>query len=227
MGKVQFQVDGLDSNLPSIFNQDVTFDGNVDAASISIGGTDILGVIPPGPAYSTDAPVSPTVGQVWIDSDSSVTAYDMSQYALSDSASLTGIPTAPTASTGTNTTQVATTAFVASAISNISVSSVNPVFSYTGTLTTYVGLSRYYFDSSKTISQIRASVGTAPTGANLIVTVYKNGTSIGTTSITAGSFTGTSTPGTSVASGDYVTVSITQVGSTVAGTDLTVSLTVV
>lgn len=41
MGKVQFQVDGLDSNLTSIFNQDVTFEGNVDASSISIGGTDI------------------------------------------------------------------------------------------------------------------------------------------------------------------------------------------
>jgi hypothetical protein len=42
MGKVQFQVNGLDSNTTSIFNDDVTFDGNVDAASISIDGIDIL-----------------------------------------------------------------------------------------------------------------------------------------------------------------------------------------
>lgn len=41
MAKVQFQVDGLDSNTASIFNDDVTFDGNVDAASISIGGVDL------------------------------------------------------------------------------------------------------------------------------------------------------------------------------------------
>lgn len=44
MAKVQFQVDGLDSNTASIFNDDVTFDGNVDAASISIGGTDIANI---------------------------------------------------------------------------------------------------------------------------------------------------------------------------------------
>jgi len=42
MAKVQFQVDGLDSNTASIFNDDVTFDGNVDAGSISINGVDIL-----------------------------------------------------------------------------------------------------------------------------------------------------------------------------------------
>ena len=45
MGKVQFQVDGLDANTSSIFNDDVTFDGNVDAASISIGGSDILTLV--------------------------------------------------------------------------------------------------------------------------------------------------------------------------------------
>jgi len=100
MAKVQFQVDGLDSNTASIFNDDVTFDGNVDASSISIGGTDILEVIPPGPTYSTSAPSSPTVGQVWIDSDSSVSTYDISQYALKDS---------PTITMGTLTSESATT----------------------------------------------------------------------------------------------------------------------
>jgi hypothetical protein len=49
MAKVQFQVDGLDANTASIFNSDVTFDGNVDAASISIGGVDIFTAIPAGP----------------------------------------------------------------------------------------------------------------------------------------------------------------------------------
>ena len=45
MAKVQFQVNGLDSNTPSIFNDDVTFDGNVEANSISIDGTSITEVI--------------------------------------------------------------------------------------------------------------------------------------------------------------------------------------
>lgn len=48
MGKVKFQVDGLDANTASIFNQDAVFDGNVEANSISIGGVDILTAIPAG-----------------------------------------------------------------------------------------------------------------------------------------------------------------------------------
>jgi hypothetical protein len=48
MAKVQFQVDGLDSNQASIFNDDVTFDGNVDANSISIGGVDINSIFSGG-----------------------------------------------------------------------------------------------------------------------------------------------------------------------------------
>lgn len=101
MAKVQFQVDGLDSNTASIFNDDVTFDGNVDAASISIDGTDIFEAIPPGPTYSTSAPQNPTVGQVWIDSDSSVTEYDMSTYATLESPTFTGTVVLPN-STVTN-----------------------------------------------------------------------------------------------------------------------------
>jgi hypothetical protein len=48
MAKVQFQVNGLDSNTPSIFNDDVTFDGNIDVNSLSIAGVDIFTAIPPG-----------------------------------------------------------------------------------------------------------------------------------------------------------------------------------
>lgn len=91
MGKVKFQVEGLDSNNISEFNQDVTFDGNIDANSISIAGTDIFEAIPPGPVYSTDAPLNPTTGQVWIDSDSSATAYDLTGYATLASPSFTGL----------------------------------------------------------------------------------------------------------------------------------------
>jgi len=48
MAKVQFQVNGLDSNTASIFNDDVTFDGNVDVNSISIAGVDIFTAISGG-----------------------------------------------------------------------------------------------------------------------------------------------------------------------------------
>jgi hypothetical protein len=48
MAIVQFQVNGLDSNTASIFNDDVTFDGNVEANSISIAGVDLFAAIPSG-----------------------------------------------------------------------------------------------------------------------------------------------------------------------------------
>ena len=104
---------------------------------------------------------------------------------------------------------------------------MNVAYTQQGTLSVVTGLTRYYFEENKTITKIRASVGTAPTGASLIVRVFENGVSIGDTTITAGSFTGTSTPNVAVGPGDYITASITQVGSTIAGTDLTVVLTVV
>ena len=105
--------------------------------------------------------------------------------------------------------------------------SMNIAYTQQGPLSVTTGLTRYYFENSGTITKIRASVGTAPTGSSLIVEVFENGVSIGTATITAGSFTGTTTISNAVALGDYVTVSITQVGSTVTGTDLTVSLTIV
>ena len=74
-----------------------------------------------------------------------------------------------------------------------------------------------------TIASIQGVLGTAATGANLIATVNKNGTVINTITINAGS-TSVSNDGLSlsVAAGDYLTVDITQIGSTTAGSDLNV-----
>lgn len=79
--------------------------------------------------YSTTAPESPAVGDIWIDSDASSEIYDLTAfitsasaaaiYAPLDSADLIGTPTAPTAASGTNTTQIATTAFVRTEVSNL------------------------------------------------------------------------------------------------------------
>lgn len=105
-------------------------------------------------------------------------------------------------------------------------------FGYPGTLATYVGAGRYYIESACTISSIRASVGTAPTGASVIVDVNKNGTTVFTTqanrpTIAASGFTSgavTNMNITSLAAGDYLTIDIDQVGSTIAGADLTVTV---
>ena len=92
---------------------------------------------------------------------------------------------------------------------------------------------RWYAPATMTISSVRASVGTAPTGAALIVDVNKNGTTIFTTqgnrpSIAASGFTATGTPDvTSLTAGDYLTVDVDQVGSTIPGANLSVQVALV
>jgi hypothetical protein len=97
--------------------------------------------------------------------------------------------------------------------------------SVAGTLATYTGQLRWYPPASIALSDVTASVGAAPTGADLIVTLKKNGSSIGTCTISAGANTSSVTANTTaLATTDYVTADITQVGSTIAGADLTVRL---
>lgn len=105
-------------------------------------------------------------------------------------------------------------------------------FSVSGAAYVSTGQGRVYIESSRTITRVRASVGTAPTGASLIVDVLKNGTSIynvtpaNRPTIAAAGFTalGGAPDTTTFVAGDYITVSVLQVGSSVAGSDLTVSI---
>ena len=117
--------------------------------------------------------------------------------------------------------------------SRFTVQPVTNVFSSTGTLIVAAGKSRVYNDSGRTLTILatRASVGTAPTGATLIVDINKGGTTIFTTqtarpTIALSGFTAAGgTPAvTAWANGEYLTVDIDQVGSTVAGADLTVQV---
>lgn len=111
-----------------------------------------------------------------------------------------------------------------------------PTFSVSGTLGTGAGGLRYYNDTGQAliIKGVRASVGTAPTGASVIVDVNINGTTIFTTQANrptiaiSGNTSGkvTSMDVTSWADGNYVTVDIDQVGSTVAGANLSVQVVV-
>ena len=104
-------------------------------------------------------------------------------------------------------------------------------FSKTGELATGTGTMRWYADNSYTIVEVRASVGTAPTGASVIVDVNKNGTTIFSTqgnrpTIAVSTNTdGSNVPDvTTLADGDYFSVDIDQIGSTVKGSDLTVQV---
>ena len=80
-----------------------------------------------------------------------------------------------------------------------------------------------------TIDEIYAYIRTAPTGQALTLDINKNGSSIlsSTLSISAGANTGTATPTTTtLVKNDRLDIDIDQVGSTVAGSDLTVHVRV-
>lgn len=85
---------------------------------------------------------------------------------------------------------------------------------------------------AKTITGVRASVNTAPTGSVLTVDINKNGTSILSTKLTIDATEKTSTTAAipavistaSIADDDEITVDIDSIGSTIAGKGLKVSL---
>lgn len=93
-----------------------------------------------------------------------------------------------------------------------------------------IGTLRFRFPFTATLVGVSASVNTAPTDANIIVDVNKNGSTIFTIStkptIIAGAFdTGVSefVPDiTAVVSGDYLQVDVDQVGATAPGSNLMV-----
>jgi hypothetical protein len=102
-------------------------------------------------------------------------------------------------------------------------------FSYTGTLAVTTGTHRWTAAYDLTIVDARAVVNTQPTGATVIVDVNKNGTTIFTTQANRPTIavstndSGLAVPDvTSYTAGDYIQVDIDQIGSTIAGADLTV-----
>lgn len=107
-------------------------------------------------------------------------------------------------------------------------------FYKSGTLSVTTGTQLLPVDGTYTIVGTRLTAGTAPVGAAIIVDVNKNGTTIYTTqanrpTIADGAQTGG--PGsapdvTALSAGDYLSVDIDQVGSSTAGSDLTVSVIV-
>ena len=92
---------------------------------------------------------------------------------------------------------------------------------------------RPYIDVDGTITNARAYAKTAPTGAALLFDINMNGATIWSTqtnrlTIAAGANSGTTTTfnTTAITSGSYFTLDVDQVGSTVAGSDITIALTI-
>jgi hypothetical protein len=96
------------------------------------------------------------------------------------------------------------------------------------TVVTGVG-GRIYIGQARRIRGARISLGTAPTGASFIVDVNKNGTTIFTTQANrptiaaAGFASSVAFPDVdTLVAGDYLSIDVDQIGSTVAGSDLQV-----
>ena len=105
-------------------------------------------------------------------------------------------------------------------------------FSEAGVLGTKTGSMRWYPPYDITLTDVTIMVGTAPTGATLIVDVNKNGTTIFTTqanrpTIAISGFhdvSGTPDVTTLLKDTDYLTWDIDQIGSVVPGSDLVVQI---
>lgn len=90
---------------------------------------------------------------------------------------------------------------------------------------------RYVAPQALTIVKVWLIVRTAPTEADLVIDINKNGSTIWSTQANRGKIVATATTGnqtsfntTALAAGDYLDLDIDQVGSSVAGVDLTVVL---
>lgn len=101
-----------------------------------------------------------------------------------------------------------------------------------GTLYVRAGPSRIYLPFACEWAYTEAGVNTQPTGAAIILDINKNGTTIHTTqtrrptiAVSTNRATITAAPDvTTFAAGDYLSVDVDQVGSTVAGADLAVTV---
>jgi hypothetical protein len=100
------------------------------------------------------------------------------------------------------------------------------------TVATNIGGTRIYNDSGRdlTIQKVHVSVNTAPTGSALVVDVHKEGTTIFTTqanrpSVAVSAFAGSAVPAVTAWPADsWLTVDVDVIGSTVAGSDLRVTI---
>jgi hypothetical protein len=109
------------------------------------------------------------------------------------------------------------------------------IFSVNGYLGVATGIARLGVEADYTILGVRARVYTSPTGSSILVDVNKNGTTIFTTqgnrpsiaaSGNASSYV-TNMNVTSLSAGDYLSVDVDQVGSTNAGSHMTVVVWVI
>jgi len=89
-----------------------------------------------------------------------------------------------------------------------------------GSLEVSAGTKRWYAPFNLEVSKINAKLG-GIADADVVADVKKNGSSAQTVTVSAGNTSGTvSNPTLTMAEGDYLTVDITNVGTSAIGSDL-------
>lgn len=104
-------------------------------------------------------------------------------------------------------------------------------FTVVGNLSVSSGNLRFSSPGPMTIGEVRLEINTAPTDQSILVDIHKNGTTIFTDQgkrpeIADGAYAGTSSTPDVVAlvKNDYITMDVDQVGSTIAGGNLTIEV---
>lgn len=105
-------------------------------------------------------------------------------------------------------------------------------FTLAGAISVQTGGLRFYIEDDCVVEKVRIALGVAPSGADAIIDLNKNGTTMFTNQanrprVAIGANTGTAVPDvTGLVAGDYLTIDIDQVGSSTPGGDLVVTVRV-
>jgi hypothetical protein len=212
-----------DANKPVSTAQQTALNLKADLASPTFTGTPTL---PTGSVGVTQTAGNSTTA---LATTAFVTTADALKAPLA-TPTFTGTPAAPTPAANTKTTQLATTAFV------MTQARQTLPFAFTGAALITTGVLRWYNRTGRTLTVIGtwAAANTAPTGADIIADVLKNGTTLYTGGTNRPTVPATTNGGvlsaapavTNIADGDYLTVNISQIGSTIAGSNVTVGVVV-
>ena len=148
------------------------------------------------------------------------------------SAPLPGSPTTTTQSSGDNSTKVATTAFVTDAVAKQPEVLIIACSDETTDITTGTAKVTFRMPFALTLTAVRASVTTAPTGSTIIIDINEEGTTVLSTKLSIDASEKTSTTAASaavisdsaLADDAEITIDFDQVGSTIAGAGVKVYL---
>lgn len=148
------------------------------------------------------------------------------------SPTFTGTPAAPTATPGDNTTKIATTAFVSAAVALVPKVIQVAASDLTTDITAATNKAIFRMPYAMTLTEVRASLATAPTGSTFIADINKNGTTVLSTKLSVDASEKTSVTAavppvisvSALADDDEIEIDFDQVGSSVPGKGVIITL---